>query len=100
MIERDAAAVGRDSRAVIAPALLHQDPHLSVPAHPDQVALGARDVRHGSILRYGELGDPIPLTRTSLAISTCAPVTRLDRRSKERAAMTLSGRTYTRYPIV
>ena len=60
MVEGDAAAVGRDSRAVIAPALLEQDAHLALTAHPHQVALGARDVRNGPVLRDGELGEPDP----------------------------------------
>ena len=58
MVEGDAAAIGRDPRAVIAPALLEQDAHLAITAHPHQVALGARDVRHGPVLRHGELGEP------------------------------------------
>ena len=37
--------------------------------------------------------NPIPLTGTSPAISTCCPVTRPDAGSNGAAAITLSGRT-------
>ena len=96
MVEGDAATIGRDSRAVIAPSLFEQDALLAVTAHPHQVALGARDVRDGPVLGHGELREPDPAHHDVAGDLHMQPGHASGSGSNGAAAITLSGRTYTR----